>query len=173
MRRIEGGAAQRGGGVGRQAHDRDVAERRVVDAHCKAGQALIEDARAALVAGIVELARRPTAGAVAPGHGGVRVTDRKARQVKPGAAHERGIDVAQFLAHDAGKAQQLVLLASRQRHAAVAKRRQRRRAGYTRGTRGTRPGVRAAARQRCCQRRCQQAPGGTPHSVTLRAASSL
>jgi hypothetical protein len=75
----------------------------------------------------------------------VRVADPEARQVEPGAADEGGValGLAQLFTHNGGKAQQLVLLAGRQRLRAVAKRRRCRHAGL-------RP--RPAARQRDGQR---------------------
>ena len=167
---VECGRSQSLRGIGRQADDRDVAQRRVLGAHRKTGQSLVVDTRALFIARVVELPRRPPARVAAPGHGRMGVPDVEARQIQARAAdqHRLGIGLGQRLAHHGREAQQRVLLTGRQGVRAVAEVGNRRRGG----------------RRRCGRRSCTacrehhrgQCPGPRPacsHScVTARGASS-
>ena len=120
---VERGAFERAGGVGRKQDQRDPADHRLVHADDEAGQALVEDTRSPLVAGVVELAHRPRrVRARAQRKTGMRIALAETVQVEPRARdqHDRFTRFLERRAHRAGQAQHAVLLARGERGGAVA-----------------------------------------------------
>ena len=116
QRLVEGRLGQPRAVLAGQEDEGHVAAGRRLGPEGEAGHALVEQARARLVAGVVELAHGPgAAGVVAQGDAGVRVQQAEAAQVEAGARDEGRLrsGALEFLPDQAGEAQHAVLVGGR------------------------------------------------------------